>query len=552
MVDILRIKRRSAAGAAGAPASLAAAEIAYNEKDDILYYGKGNSSGLATSIIPIGGPGAFNPLNTPALASVSDSAPVAPKDGQLWWESDTGNTYVWYIDPGGAPGQWIQVTNTQSIVGPQGPQGDPGPVGPQGVVGPTGPEGPDGPQGIQGNMGPQGPQGPAGAGSPGTAPPLMDSVATIGTSTLFSREDHKHPSDTSRAPLDALAYSGMQVNGSMDVSQERGNTAFVIPASAYAGDNWVVGSNGAQNVGCYPQGNGASPPGITQHLCIYTNTANAAPTAANHVLIYQPIEGYRVARLAWGTANASPITLGFWVHSAARAGLASGSIRNAATSRSYPFSFTINAANTWEYKTVTIPGDTTGTWEITTGIGMFVTFAVMAGSSWLTTAGAWTAGSFLGATGTTNFVAATSDLYRVTGVVVLPGIVAPTAAQSPLIMRPYDVELQLCQRYFYKRVYANATTWIGQMQAYSTAAASGKLFDLPVTMRAAPSVTPGGSFAVYNAAGSGFAVNAGTYGSSPDMVWGSNLGGATFRAGDAVLFSNTTANAFHSMSARLI
>jgi hypothetical protein len=111
VANTLRIKRRPIGGAAGAPTSLAASEIAYNEQDDILYYGKGDSGGNAISIIPIGGPGAFTPIGGggggPATITTSDTPPASPTNGSLWWESDTGTLYMSYND--GTSTQWVAV-----------------------------------------------------------------------------------------------------------------------------------------------------------------------------------------------------------------------------------------------------------------------------------------------------------------------------------------------------------------------------------------------------------------------------------------------------------
>jgi hypothetical protein len=96
MPDTLRIKRRAAGGAAGPPSTLAAAELAFNEQDNVLYYGKGNSGGNATSIIPIGG-------DKPAIASVSDTAPSSPAIGQLWWDSNHGGLFIYFDST------WVQI-----------------------------------------------------------------------------------------------------------------------------------------------------------------------------------------------------------------------------------------------------------------------------------------------------------------------------------------------------------------------------------------------------------------------------------------------------------
>jgi hypothetical protein len=127
MADTLRIKRRSAAGAAGAPATLAAAEIAYNEKDDILYYGKGDAGGVATSVIPIAGPG-FASGSGGSSCTISDTPPASPKPGDFWFESDTATLFL-FVDDGNSQ-QWVIATTVPPVAGPAGPVG---PQGPQGL-----------------------------------------------------------------------------------------------------------------------------------------------------------------------------------------------------------------------------------------------------------------------------------------------------------------------------------------------------------------------------------------------------------------------------------
>jgi hypothetical protein len=430
-----------------------------------------------------------------------------------------------------------------SMIGPQGPQGIQGVAGNTilyGTADPTAGQGVDGnfyinttshflfgpkaggawpagaslvgPQGVQG---PQGAQGVPGAGSPSTIPPLMDGVATVGTSTNFSREDHVHASDTSRARLDALAYNGMQINGSMEVSQENGSTAVsIVGIAKYILDGWRTVSVGAQGA-IASQRTTNLPPGYSAGLQIYLGSpANPSPAGTDQCIFLQTIEGFRINRLAWGGSAAQPVTIGFWVF-AARSGAYSGSVRNgkATPDRSYAFTFSVVSGSTWEYKTVTIPGDTAGTWDIGNNAGMNICFAMMAGTSWQTAAGAWTAGNFLGATGTINGVAATTDIMMITGVVVLPGIEAPSAARSPFIMRPYDQELVTCQRYFRKLVSGSGAAYSttgAQMQFLhpgmrgnptSVLVGTATLTDIFVTnytqsashIAAAPSVTPDAS-----------------------------------------------------------
>jgi hypothetical protein len=250
------------------------------------------------------------------------------------------------------------------------------------------------------------------------------------------------------APFDAMAYSGLQINGAMEVSQENGlNAVSVSNTGKYICDGWVLSSSGIQVMQAYSGGGGLA--GFPFVLVSKPTTANASPAAADRCTVSTRIEGYRIARLAWGSVSAQPITLAFWVF-AARAGNYSGVVTNGGTAtRSYPFSFTV-AAGVWQYVTVTIPGDTSGTWSTGNGVGMEIFFTLMAGSGNQAPANAWAAGSYFGATGTINGVAATTDQLLIGGVIVLPGNEAPSAVRSPFVMRSFADELALCQRYWEK------------------------------------------------------------------------------------------------------
>ena len=251
------------------------------------------------------------------------------------------------------------------------------------------------------------------------------------------------------ASFDAMAYSGMQINGGMEVSQENGVSAVsVTNTRKYVVDGWTIDTDGATQVLTGTQVF-ISPDGITTSLQVAVQTANASPASSNFVRIIGRIEGYRVSRLMWGAATAAPMTLSFWVR-AIRIGNYSVAIINGASTRSYATTFAVNVTNTWEYKTITIPGDTTGTWARDNTLAMDICFTMMAGSGRVGAANTWTSGVILGVTGTVNGVAATSDAMWVTGVTVLPGTQAPTAAQSPNIMRAYGEELVTCKRYWEK------------------------------------------------------------------------------------------------------
>ena len=185
------------------------------------------------------------------------------------------------------------------------------------------------------------------------------------------------------------------------------------------------------------------------------------------------LKGTELPVFGWATAAAQPITIAFWsAHH--RVGSYSGTVRIPGGSRSYGFLYTQNVADIPEYKTVTIPGDTVGTWPIANTLGMELHFSMACGSTYAaSSAGVWYANEYLGVVGQINGVAATSDVFRLTGVVVLPGTEAPSAARSPLIMRPFDQELLTCRRYFWKYygvVFGEALCH-AHMQAATTAVA---------------------------------------------------------------------------------
>jgi hypothetical protein len=267
--------------------------------------------------------------------------------------------------------------------------------------------------------------------------------------TLTEPQQMQARSNIYAAPMDALGYSGMQVNSGLEVSQEVGQS-FVVLSNLIrtVADNWKVAANGVTiQARQTPVFAGLS--GFLYGLNVQTTVVNTAPAAGNEAYFSQRIEGYRVARLGWGLVSARPVTIAFWVWSN-RPGMYSGSVTNGAYDRSYTFSYNISAASSWEYKTVTIPGCTDGVWEKENLIGLIVFFTVMSGTDNLAAPGVWNAVGKKGVPGTTNCCQTLSDQMYFTGCVVLPGLEAPSAARSPYIMRPYDQELLTCMRYYEK------------------------------------------------------------------------------------------------------
>jgi len=255
-------------------------------------------------------------------------------------------------------------------------------------------------------------------------------------------------------PLDSLAYNGLQINGSMDVSQTNLTSAITIPnvTTTYVVDGFY---------GIYSQGTivmtgqQIAPPGSPAFGAAFPNciqfksTTGASLGSGDFALVAQKIEGNRIARLGFGNAVAQPITIGFWVYTTI-AGTMCVALQNSAGNRGYVTNVIINNATTWEYKTVTIPGDTTGTWLSTTGVGIAIVFSFGCGSTNQGTANVWAASAPLGTSSTTNFFASNNNVICLTGVVVVPGASVPSSTRSPFIMRPFDQELNSCRRYYQK------------------------------------------------------------------------------------------------------
>jgi len=280
---------------------------------------------------------------------------------------------------------------------------------------------------------------------------LSGETAPYGT-TMTQRAQAR--SNIKAAPMDALSYSGLQINGSCEVSQERGTTSFALTNNTLMNvqDGWSAASNSAGALRCsaFPAtvpGSPALPTGFPAAVALAATTGQASLGAGDFVYLRNAIEGYRISRLAWGTANAQPISIGFWV-AAAIAGTMSVAVLSSGSARSYVTNIVINSPATWEYKTLTIPGDTAGTWNASNGTGFDIRFCFGAGTTYQGAANTWAGSLLLGTSSTTNFFATTNNNAYITGLVVLPGVEVPSAARSALIMRPLDQELMMCKRYY--------------------------------------------------------------------------------------------------------
>jgi hypothetical protein len=247
---------------------------------------------------------------------------------------------------------------------------------------------------------------------------------------------------------------------------------------------FVYGSQASKFSAQQNAGSVTPPAGFTNYLGI-TSLSAYSITSGDVFVIGQNIEGFNLSDFAWGTASAQTITMSFWVRSSLT-GTFGGVVRNSANNRSYPFSYTISSANTWEQKVITIAGDTTGTWVTNNGIGLRIHWGLGVGSTTSGTAGAWSASEFNSATGATSVVGTNGATFYITGVQLEKGSTA-----TSFDYRPYGTELQLCQRYFYAPMQANVgdtTAAIGMAMGYNATNIFGTVL-FPVAMRASPVAT---------------------------------------------------------------
>lgn len=308
------------------------------------------------------------------------------------------------------------------------------------------------------------------------------------------------------------------INGAMAIDQRNAGGSVTYTAAGTSGgfhiDRYTFNNTATSgNTTC--QQSSTAPTGFTKSFYCLNNAAGTA-TTTQKVRIYQPIEGYNVADLGWGASGASSVTLSFWVRSSI-IGTYAGALINENVDRSYVFTYTINVANTWEYKTVTIPGDTSGTWPTINGVGIYVMWDLGSGSSMNGTANTWSSSYIHRTSGSTNWVATSGATFYITGVQLEKGTQA-----TAFDYRPYGAEFALCQRYF---EISGATTNSLLFQGYvgSASAIRCPLF-YNVTKRVQPTVTvvPSAASWTYSNGSGLFVANAGV--DTTRMEW--NTAGA--------------------------
>ena len=259
-----------------------------------------------------------------------------------------------------------------------------------------------------------------------------------------------------------LPFRNRIINGDMRIDQRNAGVSVTPTANVYTLDRWyaLVGSASKMSF----QQSTTTATGFFNSALATTVTAYSV-SGTDTFAFLQSIEGFNVADLGFGTANAKTVTLSFWVRSSLT-GTFGGSLFNGNADRSYPFTFTISSANTFEYKTITIAGDTSGTWTKDNSAGLRVYLGLGVGATYSGTAGAWSGAFYASATGATSVVGTSGATFYITGVQLEAGTTA-----SDFEFLPWDVNLRRCERY-YQRTYnygvANGTAAQGTSGAASS------------------------------------------------------------------------------------
>ena len=291
--------------------------------------------------------------------------------------------------------------------------------------------------------------------------------------------------DLSQVPNASLAFKNRIINGDMRIDQRNNGASVANPnGGLYTLDRWSIYGTQTSRFNCQQNAGSVTPPtGFINYLGVTSSSAYSV-TSTDIFSVRHIVEGLNCADLAWGTSSASAVTLSFWVRSSIT-GTFGGAFTNSSQNRSYPFTYTISAANTWEQKSIVIPGDTTGTWLTTNGKGIDIFFSLGTGSTYSGTAGSWSGNTFYSATGATSVVGTNGATFYITGVQLEKGSTA-----TSFDYRPYGTELALCRRY-YARFGQNTNGTAGDSAALTMAQWSGNSAYAAqwyqVSMRAAPS-----------------------------------------------------------------
>ena len=237
----------------------------------------------------------------------------------------------------------------------------------------------------------------------------------------------------------ALSNRNKIINGDMRIDQRNAGTSVTPTINSYTLDRWICVINQSSKFSIQQNAGSVTPPAGFSNYIGVTSLSSYTVAAGDVFSLSQVVEGYNVSDLALGTSNAKSFTISFWVRSSLT-GTFGGAISGG---EAYPFAYTISSANTWEYKTITIPGTTAGTWNTTNSSGLTLRFSLGSGSTYSGTAGAWGSTDYYSTTGAVSVVGTNAATFYITGVQLEVGSVA-----TPFEHRSYADELYSCQRYY--------------------------------------------------------------------------------------------------------
>ena len=278
-------------------------------------------------------------------------------------------------------------------------------------------------------------------------------------------------------------FRNIVINGDMQIAQRSTSVASITTDAYYTVDRFLTTIN---TLGTWTQSQSTDVPtgqGFANSFKMDCTTADASPGAADYLFIRQLFEGQNLQYLKKGTANALPLTASFWVKST-KIGTFIVQLLDQDNNRSVSKPYTVSVTNTWEYKTITFPGDTTGALDNNNESSLQLRFWLAAGSNFTsgTLNTTWQSGvSANTAVGQVNVADSTSNDWLITGVQLEAGEQA-----SGFEFMPYDIDLVRCQRYYYSHAVGNAIR-VGTATAYSSALIDATI-SFPTTMRTAPSL----------------------------------------------------------------
>ena len=295
----------------------------------------------------------------------------------------------------------------------------------------------------------------------------------------------------------ANSYRNIIINGDMSIAQRATSTSSITGNGYHTVDRFQTIASG---LGTWTQSQSTDVPtgqGFATSLKMDCTTADGSPASGDNLYIRQKIEGQNLQYLKKGTSSAESLTLSFWVKSN-KTGTAQVNLVDEDNSRLNGRKYTISSANTWEKKTLTFDGDTSGTFTNDNGTSLRLEFWLDAGSDYTsgTTPTTWqsntSADQFAGCT--LALADSTSNDWYITGVQLEAGTSA-----SDFEFLPYDVNLKRCERYCFV---INNSNYASLCNAYfdTSTAVRGGIITFPTTMRASPTITPSGTASNYNIA----------------------------------------------------